>query len=197
MLEEETGKFAVLQVKVFEEVAGSGGIFAENGVDSGTDTAMREDQNVLVRVLFAEHGQKAVDAELKAEQGFFAVVGFSEAAIVVPDFNELKQGKFPVDFAKVAFEQAIVTDDFGHAGNIAGRKFGGFEGAAQRRAIDSVNLRQAVDDAGAGQGLLTAFVSERRVNPAAETVEAVCCYLAMAKEIQMCRHVIPPFKVRR
>lgn len=43
MLEEETGKFAVLQMKVFEEIASTGSIFAKNGVDGSANTAVRED----------------------------------------------------------------------------------------------------------------------------------------------------------
>lgn len=71
-------------------------------------------------MMLAEHSQKTVDAKLKAEQGFFAVVGFSEAAIVVPDFDELDQGQIPVDFAEITFQQAIIADDFGQAGDVAG-----------------------------------------------------------------------------
>ena len=75
---------------------------------------------------------------------------------------------------------------------MAGCELGGFASALQGRSVDSVNSGEAVDDFGAGKSLLTTEVSEWRVDSAAEAVEAISCYLAVAKEVQMCRHVIPP-----
>ena len=141
MLEEETSEFAIFQMEMFEIIASTSSIFAEDGMDSGTNTAVREDQNVLVGVLLTKHSKKTVDTKLKGEQGLFAVIGFSEAVVVVPDFCKLEQREFAVDCAEIAFQKTIVADDFGHAGDVFRCELGGLEGTAQRRTIDGINLR--------------------------------------------------------
>lgn len=104
MLKEKTSKFAVLQMEMLEEIAGTSSIFAENGMNGSANAAVRKNQNMLVRVPFTKHSEKTVDTKFEDKQRFFAIMRLEVARIVVPDFCELEEGKFSVDFAKIAFE---------------------------------------------------------------------------------------------
>ena len=89
MLEEEVGVFTIAEPEVFKVITFRLLDFIEKGVNSGADTAMRKDYDMLVGVAFFNHGQKFLNAELHLEQGFFAVVGFRVTVVIVPNLGEL------------------------------------------------------------------------------------------------------------
>ena len=87
-----------------EEVAGTVAVF-DDGVDHGDDATVREGEDGLVRVFFADFVKEFANADFKAKDGFFPATGnFSVTFFVIPETEHGKWTPTSLVVAVGAFE---------------------------------------------------------------------------------------------
>ena len=116
---------------MFEVEAGAVVVFGENGVNGGTDAAVRKDDDGLVGMPDLDHFKEGLDAIFEFVQSFFAVIGLDVALVVIPNFFELEQRKAAVDFAEAALLEKVFVDNLRRVGHAFDGNSGRLAGALQ------------------------------------------------------------------